>query len=226
MDDLKEMAARAAVEQIHSGMIIGLGTGSTVFFALKAISQRLKRGEIEDIVGIPSSHSTEMIAKEMGIPLSDLDQHPEIDLTIDGADEVDGDLNLIKGGGGALLKEKIVAQASKRNVIIVDESKLSERVGTKWPVPVEVIPFGLSVELLNFKKMGIEARIRKKEDGSQFITDAGNYILDCFFGPLKEPQKIEEMLHGRAAIVENGLFLKTASEIIIASYDGIKRLSK
>ena len=174
MDDLKEMAARAAVEQIHSGMIIGLGTGSTVFFALKAISQRLKRGEIEDIVGIPSSHSTEMIAKEMGIPLSDLDQHPEIDLTIDGADEVDGDLNLIKGGGGALLKEKIVAQASKRNVIIVDESKLSERVGTKWPVPVEVIPFGLSVELLNFKKMGIEARIRKKEDGSPFITDEGN----------------------------------------------------
>ena len=224
--NLKQMVAAKAVEEVKSGMVLGLGTGSTTRYAIEMIGQRLREGRLKDIVGVPTSSGSAQLARQMGIPLTTLQEHPVIDLTIDGADEVDRDLNLIKGGGGALLKEKIVAQASKRNVIIVDESKLSERVGTKWPVPVEVIPFGLSVEVLNFKKMGIEARIRKKGDGSPFITDEGNYILDCFFGPLREPQKIEEMLHGRAAIVENGLFLKTASEIIIGSYNGIKRLSK
>lgn len=180
-DRLKEKAARHAVESVKSGMVLGLGTGSTVAFALKRIGQRLKAGQLTDIAGIPTSLQTEKLARELGIPLATFEKRTEIDLTIDGADEVDPRLNLIKGGGGALLREKVVAQASRRNIIIVDDSKYSLVLGTRWPLPVEVIPFAWPLEADYANSLGARVALRKNVDGSPFTTDQGNYILDCDF---------------------------------------------
>jgi ribose 5-phosphate isomerase A len=159
---LKQKAAERAVDFVQSGMVLGLGTGSTTRFALEYIGLRIKTGQLRDIVGIPSSFQTEKIAKELGIPLTNFDEHQEIDLTIDGADEVDLHLNLIKGGGGALLREKILAQSSRRNIIIVDEHKLSPKLGTHWPLPVELIPFAIKPVANYITSLGAKIILRKK----------------------------------------------------------------
>jgi ribose 5-phosphate isomerase A len=210
---------------IESGMVVGLGSGSTARFAIQQIAARIKSGELKNIVGIPSSTQTEKLAGDLNIPLVSFDQEQQIDLTIDGADEVDPDLNLIKGGGGALLREKVVAQASHRNVIIVDESKLSPRLGTNWAVPVEVIDFARQVEENFLKSLGASVITRSRADGSHFRTDQNNLILDADFGQIADHEKLAAMLEGRAGVVEHGLFLGMASDVIVAAGDGIRHLS-
>ena len=225
-ETLKQNAAQHAVGFVKSGMVIGLGTGSTTRFALELMGEGIKAGQLRDIVGIPSSLQTEKVANELGIPLATLEQHPEIDLTIDGADEVDPQLNLIKGGGGALLREKVLAQASRRNVIIVDEGKLSPQLGTRWPVPVEVVPFAWQPEVNYLKSLGATVTLRKNNDQSIFTTDQDNLILDCNFGPIPNPEQLTFQLAQRAGIGENGLFLGLATEVIVAGRKGIRHLKR
>lgn len=226
LSELKKQAAEKAVEYIRDGMILGLGTGSTTHFALQKIGQLFKKDGLRNIRGIPSSLKTEQIARSFGIPLTTLHDHPQIDLTIDGADEIDPELNLIKGGGGALLREKILAQASKRVIVIADESKLSPQLGTKFALPVEVIEFGLKPAIQYLKSLGAKVTKRVDNSGELFRTDGGNLILDCNFGAISNPSELAINLNKQAAIMENGLFLGIASEAIIAGIDGIQHLTK
>ncbi len=225
-DELKQQAAARAVEMIESGMVVGLGSGSTAKFAVQQIAARIKSGKLENIVGIPSSIQTENLARDLEIPLVSFEQKQQIDVTIDGADEVDPDLNLIKGGGGALLREKVVAQASRRNIIIVDDSKMSPRLGTNWAVPIEVIDFARRVEENFLKSLGASVIIRSAADGSSFRTDQNNLILDADFGQITDLEKLAARLEGRAGVVEHGLFLGLASDVIVAAGDGIRHLSR
>ncbi len=222
---LKQKAAEQAVGYVTSGMVVGLGSGSTVKFALEFLGEAVNSGRLERVVGIASSRQTEDLANTLGIPLTTFEEHPHIDLTIDGADEVDPQLNLIKGGGGALLREKIVAQASRRNIIIVDESKLSPRLGTRWAVPIEVIPFALAVEMHFLQGLGAKPILRGERDQDPFITDEGNLILDAHFGPIEDVQRLADQLNQRAGIVEHGLFLGMAAEVIVAEKGGIRQLT-
>ena len=222
---LKRKAAERAVEFLKSGMIIGLGTGSTTGFALELIGQGIESGRLNNIAGIPSSLQTEKLANKFAIPLTALEQHPEIDITIDGADEVDPQLNLIKGGGGALLREKVLAQASHRNVIIVDESKLSPQLGTRWPLPIEVIPFAWQAEANYLKSLGANVILRRKNDEDIFTTDQDNFILDCDFGPIEHADQLTTQISQRAGILEHGLFLGLATDVIVAGKDGVRHLT-
>ncbi len=225
-DELKQQAAFQAVEWVESGMVVGLGSGSTANFAVQHIAERIKSGGLKNIVGIPSSTRTEKLATELGIPLVGFDEKQQIDITIDGADEVDPDLNLIKGGGGALLREKVVAQASRQNIIIVDASKLSSHLGTKWALPVEVIAFACKTEASFLKSLGASVSIRSQDNGSYFKTDQNNLILDADFGPITDPKKLALLLNERAGIVEHGLFLGLASDVIVAEASGIRHLKR
>ena len=225
-DELKQKAAHRAAEFVESGMVVGLGSGSTSNFAVQRIAERIKSGELKNIVGIPSSARTEKLATELGIPLVGFDEKQQIDITIDGADEVDPELNLIKGGGGALLREKVVAQASRKNIIIVDDSKLSPHLGTKWALPVEVIPFACKTEASFLKSLGASVSIRSRGDGGHFKTDQNTLILDADFGPITDPAKLAAQLNGRAGIVEHGLFLELASDVIVAETKGIRHLKR
>ncbi len=224
-DELKKKAAAAAVDRLESGMVVGLGTGSTSRFALERLSELIQEGRLERIVGIPSSLQTETAARELGIPLTDFEAHPQIDITIDGADEVDPDLNLIKGGGGALLREKVLAQASRCNIIIVDESKLSKRLGTRWALPVEVVPFARAAEERFLKSIGAAVALRTRNDRA-VPTDQGNLLLDAHFGPMDDPGRLAGQLSGRAGIVEHGLFVGLAHEVFVAGADGIRHLKR
>jgi ribose 5-phosphate isomerase A len=225
-DALKKQAAERAVDSVKPGMIVGLGVGSTAIWAVRNIAQRLKSDELSDILGIPCSVHIEDEARHLGIPLTTLEEHPVIDLTIDGADEVDPQLELIKGGGGALLREKIVAQASKCQIIVVDESKLSPALGTHWAVPVEVIPFGSGSQALYLRSLGASVKMRFNDDGTPFMTDQGNIIFDCRFGPITNPAELAVQLKSRTGIVEHGLFIGFASEIIVAGNGGIRHLKR
>ena len=216
---MKKRAAEKAVEQVRPGMVVGLGVGSTASYAVKRIAELLRLGDLQDIVALPCANSVEDMARRLGIPLTTLNDHPEVDLTIDGADEVDPSLNLIKGGGGALLKEKIVAQASRRELIAVDEGTLSRKLGEQWAVPVEVTPFGWRAQALFLEDLHAKVELRRSKDGSVFITDQGNYILDSNFGPISNPHELAALLDARAGIVEHGMFLRIASEVIVAGPD-------
>lgn len=221
VEQLKRIAAGHAVGFVETGMVIGLGTGTTARHAIFLIAERIRTGELRQVIAIPSSLSTEQEARRLGIPLSTLDSHPRIDITIDGADEVDPDLSVIKGGGGALLREKILAQVSQRTVLIADESKLSPRVGTKWPLPVEVLPFAAEPEKRFVESLGALVTLRRGDDGMPFLTDQDNYILDCRFGPISDPWGLASTLEHRAGIIEHGLFLGEVSEIVLAGMSGI-----
>ena len=225
-DELKQKAAHRAVEFVDSGMVVGLGTGSTTAFAVMRISERLKSGDLKNVVGIPTSIRTETLAADLGIPLCGLDDQPLIDVTIDGADEVDPALNLIKGGGGALLREKVVAQASRQNIIIVDESKLSPRLGTRWALPIEVIPFAAKTEENFLKSLGATVILRLDEKGQPYQTDQNNFILDANFGEMADPDGLAARLNERAGIVEHGLFLGLASDVVVAAEDEIRHLKR
>ena len=223
---LKKKAAEYAVEFVQSGMVLGLGTGSTTQYALELIGQRIQSGQLKDVVGMPSSLRTEDLAHQWSIPLITFETHTRIDVTIDGADEVDPQLNLIKGGGGALLREKILAQASRRNIIIVDETKLSPQLGTQWPVPVEVLPFAWHLEAKFLSDLGASAVLRTAHDKSAFKTDQGNFVLDCNFGILTDPHTLASRLNQRAAIMEHGLFLDLATDVIVAGVEGVRHLKR
>lgn len=225
IEEFKKQAAFKAVEQISSGMVVGLGTGSTAKYAVERIGALYQSGALKDIVGIPSSVQTEELALSVGIPLTSFDDHQVIDINIDGADEVDPQLNLIKGGGGALLREKVIAQASRRNVIIVDEGKISDRLGTHWVLPVEVVPFAAPSEIKFLEELGGKVTIRKHDDGSPFKTDQNNLILDADFGPMADPADLSIQLDNRAGIAGQGLFIGLTSEVIIAGSDGIRHMT-
>jgi len=221
---MKRQAAERAVEMVEPGMVVGLGHGSTAAFALRHIARLLRDGSLRDIVGVPCSVHVESEAAALGIPLATLQARATPDLTIDGADEVDPDLNLIKGGGGALLREKVVAQASRREAIVVDETKLSAALGTRRPVPVEVLPFGWQAQLAFLEGMGAETELRRIADGREFHTDQGNLILDCSFGPIASPEILAARLDQRAGIVCHGLFLGLAADVFVGTPDGVRHL--
>ncbi len=218
---LKRLAGEYAVRFVSSGMVVGLGHGSTAIHAIRRIAELLRSGELRDIVAIPCSEHVAREAQALGIPLSTLDDHPAVDVTIDGADEVDEAGNVIKGGGGALLREKIVAQATRREIIVVDVSKVSPCLGTHWAVPVEVVPFGWRTQEAFLSQLGAEVRLRRGPDGAPFRTDHGNLILDCAFGPIADLEGLTRLMDRRAGIVEHGLFLGLVSDVVVASPEGV-----
>lgn len=217
----KQMAAEHGAKLVESGMVIGLGSGSTATLAVQAIGRRLREGSLRNVIGVPSSSAIAGVARESGVPLRTLDEHPVLDLDLDGADEVDPKLNLIKGLGGALLWEKVVAVASRRVVIFVDESKLVDRLGTKAPLPVEVIPFGWRTHLAFIESLGGKPELRTNPDGRPFVTDEGNYILHCRFDGIADPAGLDAKLLARAGVVGTGLFLGMAHQVIIGRPSGV-----
>ncbi len=219
IEHLKKIAAEKATEEIREGMVLGLGTGSTVYYALLKIGVMVRNGL--NIIGIPTSSGTEKIAREQDIPLSTLAAHPSIELTIDGADEVDTHLNLIKGGGAALVREKIIANASKRIVIVVDESKVSHVLGTSFALPVEIVQFGWEATKCVVDEVCGQSELRGGTE-NPLITDNGNYILDCNFDGIAEPEKIELQLNNIPGVVENGIFVNRADRVIIGTMHGLK----
>ena len=223
---LKQQAAEFALQFVQSGMTLGLGSGSTALFATRGIGRRIQAGDLKEVIAIPTSLAIEAEARTLGIPLTTLEDHPQIDVTIDGADEVDPELNLIKGGGGALLREKIVAQATQRQIIVVDESKLSDQLGTRWAVPVEVIPFGWTAQAAFLQSLGAAPKLRRQDDGRPYLTDQSNLILDCHFGKIEDPGQLAEAIKSRAGIVEHGLFIQLAHDVIVARQSGLRHLSR
>jgi ribose 5-phosphate isomerase A len=207
-------------------MVVGLGTGSTAGLFLSALGRRISEERLR-ISGIPTSDQTAALARGLKIPLTSFAEHIQIDLTVDGADEIEaGTLYLIKGHGGALLREKIVAAASKRMVVVVDESKLSERLGSLVSVPVEVVQFGWEATQRRLSELGGSPALRLGKDGKPFITDGGHYIVDCAFGPMENPKEIAHHLDHVVGSVEHGMFLKFASEAFVGGRDGVKILRK
>jgi ribose 5-phosphate isomerase A len=223
VDELKRAAATRAVDdEIRAGMVVGLGTGSTAIHATRRIGELLAEGRLRDVTGVPTAIATADEARRVGIPLLADDVPWEIDVTIDGADEVDPALDLIKGGGGALLREKLVAQASGREVIVVDGSKCSARLGTSCALPVEVVDFGLATTRRAVEALGAEPQLRVLADGAPFRTDQGNLILDCRFGPIDDTEALAAELASHAGVVEHGLFLGLADALVVASPSGVE----
>jgi ribose 5-phosphate isomerase A len=220
----KQLAAEAALGHVQSGMIVGLGTGSTADFFLIALADAIRTGKLRDIRGVPTSKQSERRSVEMGIPLVSLAQHPVCDVTVDGADEIAPGLNLTKGLGGALLREKIVAQNSKKLIIIADEGKVVRYLGEKSPLPVEVAQFGYETQEAFLRTLGAEPKLRS-QGGMVFVTDNSNYIYDCHFKDgIKSPAAIESALNHRAGIVESGLFIGIATVALIGGKDGVREM--
>ena len=216
----KRRAAVAALSLVESGMTLGLGSGSTFAHALTAIAARLASGELRDIQGVPSSAATATRARQLGVPLAPLTGNLRIDLTIDGADEISPQRHLIKGGGGALLREKLIAEASDRLAIAADESKRVPQLGA-FPLPVEVLPFGWERQARFLAELGAEVTRRKCPTGTPYRTDNGHYILDCAFGAIDEPASLASAIKARTGIVEHGLFLGLATDVFVATASGV-----
>jgi ribose 5-phosphate isomerase A len=223
-EDLKKQAGEKAVEYIDDGMIVGLGTGSTVEYTIRKLGKLVRDGL--KIKGIPTSVHTQRIAKKEKIPLTTLEENPAIDLTIDGADEVDPDLNLIKGGGGALVREKIIAFNSKKVIIVIDDSKIVKALGIDFPLPVEVVKFGWTSTKKTLEKIGCNVELRRVMENEPYITDNSNYILDCEFDRITEPAKLEIDINNIPGVVENGLFIDLANQVIVGGKQGILTLDK
>jgi len=217
----KEAAGRAAASLVNDGDVVGLGTGSTAYFTVIALGERVKAGL--KIIGIPTSVKTADLARAVGIPLTTLDEHPEIDITIDGADEADPQLRLLKGGGGALLREKVVASASKKMVVIADSAKMVPVLG-KFPLPVEIIAFARAVVEKKIAALGGSPKLRTKPDGTPYITDNGNQILDCSFGKIVDPPALALILSNTPGIVEHGLFIGLASVALVGRGDRVEEV--
>jgi len=212
----KKMAADKAVDYIEDGMVVGLGTGSTAYWAIHAIAQKIQQGL--SIRAVASSEGSEQLALQLGIPIVPFSDIDGIDITIDGADEVDPRLNLIKGGGGALLREKILAANSRRFIVIVDESKRVELLG-RFPLPVEIVPFAPNLTINKLKQLGCKPVLRMAGD-KQFVTDNGNLIADCQFNTIAEPAQVHEQLSLIPGVVEHGLFRQMASAVVVGYNDG------
>jgi ribose 5-phosphate isomerase A len=224
-DQLKRAAALRAIEEVEDGMVVGLGTGSTAAFVVEGLGKRVAAGL--RLVGIPTSERTAAHARRLGIPISTFAEHQHLDLTIDGADEVQvGSLDLIKGLGGALLREKIVAAASQRLIIVVDQEKLVQRLGEHTPVPVEVTQFGWQATAAALAKLGCVPERRYTSDEQPYVTDGGNFILDCRFGPLDDPGALEKRIALTVGTVESGLFVERSSVVVVASTSGVEVLTR
>jgi len=222
-DELKKAAAAWAAGQLRDGMVVGLGSGSTAAFAVSAIGRLVSEGL--RIIGVSTSEKTTSQARSFGIPLATLGEYPEVDVTIDGADEVElHTLNLIKGGGGNLLREKIIATASKRLVIVVDNTKLVDKLGSRTPVPVEVAQFGWQSTAKRLAALGSKPVLRTAPNGAMFLTDGGNCILDCTFGPIASVSALQTRLDSTVGVVEHGLFVGLTSQVVVGDSSGVRRL--
>jgi len=222
---LKRQAAARALEEVESGMVLGLGTGSTMAHFLELLADAIRNGTISDVRGLSTSVRTDRRARELGIPMTTLAEVHQADLTVDGADEISPELDLVKGMGGALLREKMVAQASDRMVIVADERKLVARLGTRSPLPIEVVSFGWVVHVPVLESFGGEPSLRSFDDGIPYKTDNGNLILDVRFPRgIDDPEGLDRALHARAGIVETGLFLGMARRAIVAEVGGLRVL--
>lgn len=225
-EELKRAAAARAVLLVRDHTVVGLGTGSTVRPLLELLAERLTSGTLHGVAGVPTSEETATRCRALGIPLTTLDEHPALDLCIDGADEVGPHLALIKGLGGALLREKLVALAARRFVIIADASKRVRRLGTRAPLPVEVIPFAWSTHLAFFARLGAEPVLRLTKDGDPYRTDGGHFIVDCRFPRgIADPAKVARALDKRPGIVDHGLFLRMTDRAFIAGATGVRELT-
>lgn len=222
----KQRAGEAALQHVQDGMILGLGTGSTARFFIEALGSALASGKLHDVRGLPTSLESEKLARKGGIPVVSFAQTQRVDLTIDGADEIAPDLTLIKGLGGALLREKIVAQNSGKLVIIADASKLVTKLGTKTPLPVEVTQFGFESSERFLRDLGCVPTLRRQAGGAPFVTDNGNYIFDCKFAEIADARALNLKLATRAGIVESGLFIDLAHTAIIADDTTVWTIAK
>lgn len=223
-DALKRAAAERALDFVENGMVLGLGTGTTAAFFVEQLGGRVAQGL--SIVAIPTSERTAAQARRLGIPLASFAEHRRIDLAIDGADEVQrSTLDLIKGRGGALLREKIVAAASRKFVVMVDDDKLVDRLGTTGPLPVEVAQFGWEATGARLEELDARPELRRAASGEPFVTDGGNFILDCLFASIDDPVETERRINAIVGVVENGLFVRRSSAVIVASQSGIEVLT-
>jgi ribose 5-phosphate isomerase A len=221
----KQRAAAEAVALVESGMVVGMGAGSTAALAATRLAERLSSGGLRDIICVPCSREVERQLQTLGLRTVTLSERAQIDLTVDGADEVDPNLDLIKGAGGALLREKVVAQASRREIIMIDEGKLSPRLGTRTLLPVEVLQFGWRAEERFLHDLGAAPMLRLR-DGQPFVTDEGNYVLDCAIGPIADAPALARTLEARAAVAAHGLFLGLATTVIVGRDRGASHLSR
>ena len=222
-EDLKRRAAEQAADQVVDGMVLGLGTGSTVAHFLELLGERIATGHLRDVAGVPTSLWTESRATHLGIPLTTLGDAPRLDLAVDGADEVGPGLDLIKGMGGALLREKMVAQAADRFLVIADDSKDVDQLGTRSPLPVEVVAWGYEAHARFIAALGAEVTLRQDANGSPYLSDNGHLILDCRFGGgIEDARELETKLQRRAGVVDTGLFLGMAHEAVLASEEGVR----
>jgi ribose 5-phosphate isomerase A len=219
----KQAAARAAVQLVEAGNVVGLGTGSTAIYAIRFLAERVSGGL--KIVGIPTSQKTKQLAEQLGIPLATLEQHPNIDIDIDGADEIDPQLNLIKGGGGAFLREKIIASVSRRFIVIAESAKQVKRLG-KFPLPVEVVPFAQSLIKLRIEALGAQVSLRSYAYGNPYVTDEGHHILDCTFGEIPDAPALAEKLRCIPGVVEHGLFISMAEMALIGNDGEVVQLRR
>ena len=219
----KQIAARAAIDLVEAGSIVGLGSGSTAAYAVRFLADRVRDGL--KIVGIPTSQETKRLAEQLGIPLATLDEHGKIDIDIDGADEIDPQLNLIKGGGGAFLREKIIASVSRRFIVIADSTKQVKRLG-KFPLPVEVVPFAQSLIKTQIEAMGAKVSLRNDAYGNPYVTDEGHHILDCNFGEISDPAGLADKLCHIPGVVEHGLFIGMAEIALIGKEGKVIQLQR
>lgn len=222
-DHLKRQASLAALDEVQEGMVVGLGTGSTVKHFIRELGARVKAGL--RVTGIPTSVESERLAQGSGIPLGTFEEHQTVDLTVDGADEVSPELDLIKGLGGALVREKIVARASCRNVIMVDETKLVGKLGTRVPIPIEVVPFAADLVLHRLQQLGGAASVRDR-DGARFVSDNGNHIIDWHHGPIEDPASLEHQIKQITGVVDSGIFAGTTHRLIVAGPSGIRKIDR
>lgn len=223
--DYKRQVGMMAADRVQDGMVVGLGTGSTAYHMIVRLGERVTNGELPNVLGIPTSRASEALAQQHGIRLTTLEAHPQIDLGIDGADEIDPALNVIKGGGGALLREKIIAQACDYYLVIADASKLSQQLGTLFALPVEVVTFEYRAQMAYLERLGCRVNLRQQADGQAFVTDQGNYILDCRFDGIPQVDDLAYLLNYRAGIVEHGMFLGMVSEVLVAGMDGVQSIT-
>ncbi len=225
-EDAKKRVALEAIKHVKDGFIVGLGSGSTAAYAIQEIGRRVTQDGLQ-VLGVPTSSQAMMLAVQSGVPLTTLDEHPSPDLAVDGADQIDNKLNMIKGGGGAMTREKIVASAAKQLIIIADETKLVEKLGTNCQVPVEVLPFALATTTASINKLGGKPICRESvEKAGAVVTDNGNYIVDIDFGPINNAEELNQRLKLIPGVFETGLFIEMADIVFLGRPDGVKKLER
>jgi ribose 5-phosphate isomerase A len=224
LERMKQLACQRAAQEVQDGMVLGLGTGSTVYYFLQELGRMVREGI--HVTGVPTSIRTAELATQLAIPLTTLDDQSHLDLAVDGADEVDANLNLVKGAGGALLREKIIAASADRFVVVVDDGKVVTQLGERYPLPVEVVPFGHNPAIRALEGLGARVTLRRGTDGQTWVSDNGNYILDCHFGPMPDPVALQKELLAIPAVVDSGLFLNMTEMAIVGQADGVCLLQR